>query len=163
MDDESKPENHVFNLESPLPEAWVEEDNPPYAYYLYYTFANMAMLNHLRRCRVSTRLASSQSAGLALGLPWGLLGPPDPPLPPSLGSDGLFLCPRGSGAKNLPLTPGPQPAELLGGAQEPGRTRLGTQRCLLAPQTEGLPYVRAEATLRGGGAHPPPGIGLHAG
>lgn len=49
VDDESKPENHVFNLESPLPEAWVEEDNPPYAYYLYYTFANMAMLNHLRR------------------------------------------------------------------------------------------------------------------
>ena len=34
VDDESKPENHVFNLESPLPEAWVEEDNPPYAYYL---------------------------------------------------------------------------------------------------------------------------------
>ncbi|KAM5202121.1 AMP deaminase 2 isoform 3-T5 [Hipposideros larvatus] len=51
VDDESKPENHVFNLESPLPEAWVEEDNPPYAYYLYYTFANMAMLNHLRRQR----------------------------------------------------------------------------------------------------------------
>ncbi|ELK30762.1 AMP deaminase 2 [Myotis davidii] len=49
VDDESKPENHVFNLESPLPEAWVEEDNPPYAYYLYYTFANMATLNHLRR------------------------------------------------------------------------------------------------------------------
>lgn len=37
VDDESKPENHVFNLESPLPEAWVEEDNPPYAYYLYST------------------------------------------------------------------------------------------------------------------------------
>ncbi|XP_036199742.1 AMP deaminase 2 isoform X1 [Myotis myotis] len=51
VDDESKPENHVFNLESPLPEAWVEEDNPPYAYYLYYTFANMATLNHLRRQR----------------------------------------------------------------------------------------------------------------
>ncbi|XP_029803730.1 AMP deaminase 2 isoform X3 [Suricata suricatta] len=51
VDDESKPENHVFNLESPLPEAWVEEDNPPYAYYLYYTFANMAVLNHLRRQR----------------------------------------------------------------------------------------------------------------
>lgn len=50
VDDESKPENHVFNMESPLPEAWMEEDNPPYAYYLYYTFANMAMLNHLRRC-----------------------------------------------------------------------------------------------------------------
>lgn len=53
VDDESKPENHVFNLESPLPEAWVEEDNPPYAYYLYYTFANMAVLNHLRRCPVA--------------------------------------------------------------------------------------------------------------
>uniref|UniRef100_A0A8C8ZQ42 AMP deaminase n=1 Tax=Prolemur simus TaxID=1328070 RepID=A0A8C8ZQ42_PROSS len=51
VDDESKPENHVFNLESPLPEAWVEEDNPPYSYYLYYTFANMATLNHLRRQR----------------------------------------------------------------------------------------------------------------
>ncbi|KAF6073870.1 adenosine monophosphate deaminase 2 [Phyllostomus discolor] len=51
VDDESKPENHIFNLESPLPEAWVEEDNPPYAYYLYYTFANMAVLNHLRRQR----------------------------------------------------------------------------------------------------------------
>lgn len=49
VDDESKPENHVFNLESPLPEAWVEEDNPPYSYYLYYTYANMAVLNHLRR------------------------------------------------------------------------------------------------------------------
>ncbi|XP_031824565.1 AMP deaminase 2 [Sarcophilus harrisii] len=51
VDDESKPENHVFNLESPLPEAWVEEDNPPYSYYLYYTYANMAVLNHLRRQR----------------------------------------------------------------------------------------------------------------
>ncbi|XP_069336971.1 AMP deaminase 2 isoform X5 [Eulemur rufifrons] len=64
VDDESKPENHVFNLESPLPEAWVEEDNPPYAYYLYYTFANMATLNHLRRpqscstCITWPRLAS---------------------------------------------------------------------------------------------------------
>lgn len=75
VDDESKPENHVFNLESPLPEAWVEEDNPPYAYYLYYTFANMAMLNHLRRC-VSASLASP------LTLPWGRQSP-DPPCPRS--------------------------------------------------------------------------------
>uniref|UniRef100_A0A6I8P4N2 AMP deaminase n=3 Tax=Ornithorhynchus anatinus TaxID=9258 RepID=A0A6I8P4N2_ORNAN len=51
VDDESKPEHHVFNLESPLPEAWLEEDNPPYSYYLYYTYANMAVLNHLRRKR----------------------------------------------------------------------------------------------------------------
>lgn len=65
VDDESKPENHVFNLESPLPEAWVEEDNPPYAYYLYYTFANMATLNHLRRCGSAGPLPPSPALGRA--------------------------------------------------------------------------------------------------
>lgn len=49
VDDESKPEHHIFNLDSPLPGAWLEEDNPPYAYYLYYMYANMTVLNHLRR------------------------------------------------------------------------------------------------------------------
>ncbi|XP_076857572.1 AMP deaminase 2 isoform X2 [Brachyhypopomus gauderio] len=51
VDDESKPEHHVFNMDSPLPESWSEEDNPPYSYYLYYTYANMTVLNHLRRRR----------------------------------------------------------------------------------------------------------------
>ncbi|KAF7695363.1 AMP deaminase 2 isoform X1 [Silurus meridionalis] len=51
VDDESKPEHHIFNLDSPLPANWIEEDNPPYSYYLYYTFANMTVLNHLRRSR----------------------------------------------------------------------------------------------------------------
>lgn len=49
VDDESKPEHHIFNLDSPLPANWTEEDNPPYSYYLYYTYANMTVLNHLRR------------------------------------------------------------------------------------------------------------------
>ncbi|NXP21443.1 AMPD2 deaminase, partial [Scytalopus superciliaris] len=49
VDDESKPEHHIFNLDSPLPGNWVEEDNPPYSYYLYYMYANMTVLNHLRR------------------------------------------------------------------------------------------------------------------
>lgn len=49
VDDESKPEHHIFNLDSPLPGSWVEEDNPPYSYYLYYMYANMTVLNHLRR------------------------------------------------------------------------------------------------------------------
>lgn len=49
VDDESKPEHHIFNLDSPLPGNWMEEDNPPYSYYLYYTYANMVVLNHLRR------------------------------------------------------------------------------------------------------------------
>ncbi|XP_061113969.1 AMP deaminase 2 isoform X2 [Conger conger] len=51
VDDESKPEHHVFNLNSPLPVNWTTEDNPPYSYYLYYMYANMAVLNHLRRRR----------------------------------------------------------------------------------------------------------------
>ncbi|TNN85615.1 AMP deaminase 2 [Liparis tanakae] len=51
VDDESKPEQHIFNLDSALPENWTEEDNPPYSYYLYYTYANMTVLNHLRRQR----------------------------------------------------------------------------------------------------------------
>ncbi|XP_077429594.1 AMP deaminase 2 isoform X2 [Vanacampus margaritifer] len=51
VDDESKPEHHIFNLDSPLPANWSEEDNPPYSYYLYYTYANMTVLNHLRRRR----------------------------------------------------------------------------------------------------------------
>lgn len=49
VDDESKPEHNIFNLDSPLPAKWTEEDNPPYSYYLYYTYANMTVLNHLRR------------------------------------------------------------------------------------------------------------------
>ncbi|XP_054473905.1 AMP deaminase 2 isoform X2 [Anoplopoma fimbria] len=51
VDDESKPEHHIFNLDSPLPENWTEEANPPYSYYLYYTYANMTVLNHMRRRR----------------------------------------------------------------------------------------------------------------
>ncbi|KAK6319203.1 hypothetical protein J4Q44_G00104140 [Coregonus suidteri] len=51
VDDESKPEHHIFNMDSPLPAVWTEEDNPPYSYYLYYTYANMTVLNHLRRRR----------------------------------------------------------------------------------------------------------------
>lgn len=168
VDDESKPENHVFNLESPLPEAWVEEDNPPYAYYLYYTFANMATLNHLRR---------SGSAGAATLLACRLtFSPPTqracpglcpqnthPPLAPRMdlrvislpsGLHGSHLT-----AKNLalPLVTGPQSQ---GGGSEPGEPGAD---CLRAPQAEGLPHVCAAAALRGGWAHPPPGVGLHAG
>ncbi|KAG8451136.1 hypothetical protein GDO86_003412 [Hymenochirus boettgeri] len=51
VDDESKSENHIFNMDSPLPENWVGEDNPPYSYYLYYMYANMTVLNHMRRRR----------------------------------------------------------------------------------------------------------------
>lgn len=51
VDDESKPEHHIFNLDSPSPARWCEDDNPPYSYYLYYMYANITVLNHLRRRR----------------------------------------------------------------------------------------------------------------
>uniref|UniRef100_A0A4W5QC46 AMP deaminase n=1 Tax=Hucho hucho TaxID=62062 RepID=A0A4W5QC46_9TELE len=50
VDDESKPEHHCFNMESPLPVNWTEEDNPPYAYYLYYMYANMTCITMSSPC-----------------------------------------------------------------------------------------------------------------
>uniref|UniRef100_A0A1B0CLS8 AMP deaminase n=2 Tax=Lutzomyia longipalpis TaxID=7200 RepID=A0A1B0CLS8_LUTLO len=36
VDDESKPENPLLDYDIAEPEQWNDEDNPPYAYYLYY-------------------------------------------------------------------------------------------------------------------------------
>jgi AMP deaminase len=49
VDDESKPEHIVFDADTPLPEDWTHEENPPYMYYLYFTYANMVVLNNFRR------------------------------------------------------------------------------------------------------------------
>jgi len=49
VDDESKIEVHQFNSESHHPEEWTSEVNPPYAYYIYYMYANIMRLNRLRR------------------------------------------------------------------------------------------------------------------
>lgn len=51
VDDESKPEAVTFDKDSHTPAQWSEVENPPYAYYLYYMYANMAVLNHFRRER----------------------------------------------------------------------------------------------------------------
>ena len=48
MDDESKPENPLFDRDVPPPEQWSDDENPPYAYWLYYMYANMTVLNHFR-------------------------------------------------------------------------------------------------------------------
>lgn len=48
VDDESKHENPMFDLLTPTPDNWRDEENPPYNYYLYYMFANMTILNQLR-------------------------------------------------------------------------------------------------------------------
>lgn len=48
VDDESKPE--VSHVDGCMihPQLWTSEDNPPYAYYIYYMFSNMTVLNKLR-------------------------------------------------------------------------------------------------------------------
>ncbi|KAL3287102.1 hypothetical protein HHI36_001585 [Cryptolaemus montrouzieri] len=48
VDDESKPENPAFDSNTLPPDQWRDEENPNYAYYLYYLFANLTTLNHLR-------------------------------------------------------------------------------------------------------------------
>lgn len=49
MDDESKHSEHMFSEKSPSPDIWTSEQNPPYSYYLYYMYANIMVLNNLRR------------------------------------------------------------------------------------------------------------------
>ncbi|XP_017055487.1 AMP deaminase 2 isoform X2 [Drosophila ficusphila] len=51
VDDESKPENPLFDNDVPRPEEWTYEENPPYAYYIYYMYANMTVLNKFRHSR----------------------------------------------------------------------------------------------------------------
>ncbi|CAH2044839.1 unnamed protein product, partial [Iphiclides podalirius] len=49
VDDESKPENPMLDAEVRPPLGWDDEENPPYAYYLYYMYANITVLNHFRK------------------------------------------------------------------------------------------------------------------
>ncbi|XP_076012425.1 AMP deaminase 3 [Genypterus blacodes] len=49
VDDESKHSNHLFSYKSPKPEQWTADDNPPYSYYLFHMYANIMVLNNLRK------------------------------------------------------------------------------------------------------------------
>ncbi|XP_054368643.1 AMP deaminase 1 isoform X4 [Mirounga angustirostris] len=51
VDDESKHSGHMFSSKSPKPEEWTMEKNPSYTYYAYYMYANIAVLNSLRKER----------------------------------------------------------------------------------------------------------------
>ncbi|KAF2354251.1 AMP deaminase [Trinorchestia longiramus] len=51
VDDESKPENPMLDKDTVPPQLWNDNENPPYAYYLYYMYANMCVLNRLRESR----------------------------------------------------------------------------------------------------------------
>jgi len=48
VDDESKLEHVMFHNDVSFPEHWTTVENPPYAYYLYYMYANLTVLNQLR-------------------------------------------------------------------------------------------------------------------
>ncbi|XP_033967092.1 AMP deaminase 3 isoform X1 [Pseudochaenichthys georgianus] len=51
VDDESKHSDHMFSFRSPKPEDWSTDDNPPYSYYIFHMYANIMVLNNLRKER----------------------------------------------------------------------------------------------------------------
>jgi AMP deaminase len=51
VDDESRPELEHLNEHVPSPDEWTSTSNPPYAYWMYYTYANLCALNQLRASR----------------------------------------------------------------------------------------------------------------
>ncbi|XP_061189305.1 AMP deaminase 2-like isoform X3 [Saccostrea echinata] len=51
VDDESKTEHIKFDMETPLPQDWCQDENPPYSYYLFFMYANITVLNQFRRER----------------------------------------------------------------------------------------------------------------
>jgi hypothetical protein len=61
VDDESKPENPLFDRDVPPPEKWNDDENPPYAYYIYYMYANMTVLNHFRYWKILYGLLPDQT------------------------------------------------------------------------------------------------------
>lgn len=50
VDDESKAERRLYK-KFPVPNIWTSKQNPPYSYWIYYLFANMASLNVYRKQR----------------------------------------------------------------------------------------------------------------
>ncbi|KAK0317022.1 AMP deaminase [Friedmanniomyces endolithicus] len=50
VDDESKTERRIYR-KFPLPRSWNTSQNPPYSYWIYYLFANIASLNVWRKRR----------------------------------------------------------------------------------------------------------------
>ncbi|VDN60476.1 unnamed protein product [Dracunculus medinensis] len=51
VDDESKHEYVQFDRTTPDPAQYVDPENPSYSYYLFYMYANLAILNEFRRQR----------------------------------------------------------------------------------------------------------------
>lgn len=54
VDDESRPEFKSLAAGAaglPTPDQWTQTENPPYGYWMYYTYANLCVLNQLRASR----------------------------------------------------------------------------------------------------------------
>ncbi|KAJ1428056.1 hypothetical protein B484DRAFT_450050 [Ochromonadaceae sp. CCMP2298] len=51
VDDESRPEHAHLSHAMASPDEWSCADSPPYAYWMYYTYANLCVLNQLRASR----------------------------------------------------------------------------------------------------------------
>lgn len=49
VDDESKVDLVHFDYGIPIADQWNRHENPPYAYYIFYMYANIAVLNQLRQ------------------------------------------------------------------------------------------------------------------
>ncbi|CAO3689884.1 unnamed protein product [Umbelopsis vinacea] len=64
VDDESKMERRLYR-KYPLPKEWDTKQNPPYSYYLYYMYANMASLNKWRAKRKLNTFVLRPHAGEA--------------------------------------------------------------------------------------------------
>ncbi|CAD6920612.1 unnamed protein product [Tilletia controversa] len=64
VDDESKPERRVHR-KFPVPRLWDYAQSPPYTYWAYYMFANMASLNQWRQMRGFNTFAFRPHAGEA--------------------------------------------------------------------------------------------------
>ncbi|EFC45903.1 predicted protein, partial [Naegleria gruberi] len=64
VDDESKPEPR-FHLDLPSPDEWTNDENPPYAYYSYYFYANLKVLNAYRKSKGMNTFAIRPHAGEA--------------------------------------------------------------------------------------------------
>ncbi|KAG1152657.1 hypothetical protein G6F37_000886 [Rhizopus arrhizus] len=64
VDDESKLEKPIYK-DFPIPQQWTSGNNPPYSYYLYYMYANMASLNKWRKERGFTTFVLRPHCGEA--------------------------------------------------------------------------------------------------
>jgi len=64
VDDESQYERRVHK-KYPHPRFWTHSTNPPYSYYIYYLFANLAVLNQFRRARGMNTFAFRPHSGEA--------------------------------------------------------------------------------------------------